>query len=106
MLPVLDQDDVDYIKRFEKMFWEAYATKVNYLSQRVQDIRNAFEDDRKKIALEGVNLLEDKSELRYVFGNLDGKAVSDQLFAAVHASLSNTKKYDVMKTYLGLQDVQ
>lgn len=85
--PHLDEGDTKRVRDFELDFWIAIERKQHYIEETVNTIISDTNGDRKRIALEVVPTIADKTMPAYVFGALTGKRVRDMIMTQLEKNM-------------------
>lgn len=96
LYPVLDAEDFNRVKAFEKKFSDAYIETIGYLKEAYNTAMFDYNSDRKSVALELVPTLR-KGAGQFVFRQIDGYDLVELLDTYIMKKLKNTKSYDEMK---------
>lgn len=102
VVPMLPQVQADRVREFETRFWQAFKQKENRLYGLRIAAQQSYEDDRKRIALEMVPALENKTDAQFIFRMLDGHDLRELLLAHVEKSTSTNVRWDECAAWLGM----
>ena len=102
VIPMLPQEQVDRIRDFETRFWNAFRQTENRLYGLRIAAQQSYEDDRKRIALEMVPSLPNKTDAQFIFRMLDGSNIRDLLLDHVRKNISSNTKWDSCAVWLGM----
>lgn len=90
----LDQKDFEKLRKFEVDFWAAFKKKAESIEDMIADAVARTQGDRKRIALEIVPELKDKTLSQFIFGSVTGKRVDDMLMAYVQKHAVADARWD------------
>lgn len=102
VVPLMPADVVHRVCQFEIDFWNAFSIKQNRLYGLRITAQQSYEDDRKRIALEFVPTLEDKTDSSFLFRMLDGKDLRELMIDHIRKSIGNNTKWDACAGWLGM----
>lgn len=102
VVPMLPQVQADRVREFETRFWQAFKQKENRLYGLRIAAQQSYEDDRKRIALEMVPALENKTDAQFIFRMLDGHDLRELLLAHVEKLTSTNVRWDECAAWLGM----
>ena len=94
VIPTLPAAQVDRIREFEQRFWKAFKTKEDMLLADRDICSQLYKDDRKRIALEYVPKLSNKSDAQFIFRQLDGHDLRDLMLKHIEKNISTNVKWD------------
>jgi len=99
---LLPKGRADYVRGFERVFWAAFERTEHVLETLVGIARERCEGDRKRVALEFVPTLEDKSSAGFIYNALNGKPMRELLLAHVEKNTVTNVKWDECALWLGM----
>ena len=100
VIPMLPQEQVDRIRDFETRFWCAFKQKETRLMGQRMSAFQTYQDDRKRIALEMVPYLRDKSDSGFIFKMLDGHDLRELMLEHVRKNINTNVKWEACATWL------
>jgi len=103
VMPMLPVVQANRVRNFEIRFWEAFKQKENQLYGLRISAQQSYEDDRKRIALEMVPTLENKTDAQCVFRMLDGSNIRELLLQHIEKNISSNTKWDACAKWMGMQ---
>lgn len=87
----VDKKDFEKIRKFEIDFWNKYNQKLNQIDGVISNAIERTAGDRKRIALEVIPTLDDKTISKFIFGVVTGKNLNDMVMAHVqHQARADT----------------
>ena len=102
VMPMLPVIQANRVRNFEIRFWNAFKQKENRLYGLRIAAQQNYEDDRKRIALEMVPTLENKTDAQFIFRMLDGSDIRELLLDHVRKSISSNTKWDECAKWMGM----
>ena len=102
VLPLLPEKEVAKVRDFETRFWEAFKRTEENLMLRFLEAKANYGEDRKRIALEFIPLLENKMDAPIIFKMLDGIDLREFMLKIVRDSVNNNTKWDKTAEWLGV----
>ena len=102
VVPMLPQVQADRVRGFELRFWDAFKSTEDALMLLYLEAKNDYGSDRKRIALEFVPTLENKTDAQFIFRMLDGHDLRELLLAHVEKSINTNVKWDECAKWLGM----
>lgn len=99
---LLPKERADYVREFERVFWAAVERKIHVLETLVGIARDKYDGDRKRVALEFVPTLEDRSTAGFIYNALNGKPMRDLVLAQVAKNTGANVKWDECALWLGM----
>jgi RNA ligase len=102
VIPMLPQVQADRVRDFETRFWTAFTHKENRLYGLRIATQQTYEDDRKRVALEFIPILENKADAPFIFRMLDGHDLRELMLDHVRKSVSSNTKWDQTAAWLGM----
>lgn len=102
VMPMLPVVQVDRIRDFEIRFWDAFKSTEDALMLLYLEAKNDYGSDRKRIALEFVPTLENKTDAQFIFRMLDGSNIRDLLLNHVRKNISSNTKWDACAEWMGM----
>lgn len=103
VVPLMPQHEIDRIRDFETRFWCAFKQKENRLMGQRMSAFQTYQDDRKRIALEMVPYLRDKSDSGFIFKMLDGHDLRELMIEHIRKNISSNTKWDQCAIWLGMK---
>lgn len=100
VVPMLPQEQVQRIRKFERHFWASFEgteTRLRTLFSVALEY-----GDRKNIATQFVPTLPNKADIQFIFRMLDGHDLREALLNHVHKSTSSNTRWDACAKWLGL----
>lgn len=94
LIPHLDAFDVKRVRDFEVEFWKAIDDKEKSLTQMTNDAILKTNGDRKRIALEIMPNMADKSDSAIIFGVLSNKTIRDMIMGRLNKNMSADARFD------------
>lgn len=99
---LLPAERADYVREFERVFWAAFERTEHVLETLVGIARDKYEGDRKRVALEFIPQLTDKSSAGFIYNALNGKPMRELLLAHVAKNTGANVKWDECALWLGM----
>jgi len=103
LLPILDEDDTNTVKQYEKRFNAALGNVLGRLEGLVTIAKTLHGYDKKAIALEFAPNLIFKQDARFIFSVIDGKELRPLVLDHVAKSVSKTANYEQLAEWMGLE---
>lgn len=105
VMPHLDENDFERVRKFEADFHAAYRSKVREIEFAARDAWLAANFNKKTLATEILPKSEiDKGDWQFVFKYADGHDdFNEMVMARVCSKLGNTTKYNELAEWLGLE---
>ena len=103
VVPMLPRVQADRVRDFELRFWDAFKSTEDALSMLYLAAKNDYNNDRKRIALEMVPTLENKTDAQFIFRMLDGGNVRDLLLQHVEKNINTNVKWDACAEWMGVE---
>jgi hypothetical protein len=102
VMPMLPVIQANRVRNFEIRFWKAFRQTENRLYGLRIAAQQSYEDDRKRIALEMVPSLPNKTDAQFIFRMLDGSNIRDLLLDHVRKNISSNTKWDACAEWMGM----
>lgn len=100
ILPELDQEDRIRVNGVAEEFWVSFNRKLAELSKLADRCETEFNSDKKRIALELVPTLKNKTDARFLFAAVNGKTLRNTLMDYVTNNLNSNTKFDQLMEYM------
>lgn len=94
IFPHLDAGDLSRVKSFEIDFWNSIDKKVQYISEEVDKVIEKYSGDRKRIAIEEVPKLADKTLPTYIYGKIGGKNIRDMVMDTLNKNMNADIRFE------------
>lgn len=94
IFPHLDAGDLSRVKSFEIDFWNSIDKKVQYISEEVDKVIEKYSGDRKRIAIEEVPKLVDKTLSAYIYGKIGGKNIRDMVMDTLNKNMNADIRFE------------
>jgi RNA ligase len=104
VISLLPSERAAEIRAFEKRFWAAFQVTEDALLALRDIAREVYNDDRKRVALELVPQLSNKSSASFIFRMLDGKPLRELMLDHVRKSISSNTKWEETANWLGMNE--
>jgi RNA ligase len=98
--PNLDKNSYDFVKYFEKEFWDSFNQNEQKLRECFADATNKFGNDRKAIATQFVSKLPDKANAQFIFGQLDNKDLREMMLSFISKHISTRSRFETVKSWM------
>ena len=100
VIPMLPQEQVDRIRKFERHYWASFGGT----EMRLRTLFNQAQEygDRKRIATDFVSTLEHKSDASFIFRMLDGHNIRDLLLQHIEKNISSNVKWEACAAWMGM----
>ena len=102
VMPMLPVVQANRVRDFEISFWRAFKQKENRLYGLRIAAQQNYGDDRKRIALEMVPVLENKTDAQFVFRMLDGGNIRDLMLQHIEKNITSNVKWDACAKWMGV----
>lgn len=102
VIPMLPQVQSDRVREFEHNFWKAFQQKENRLYGLRIAAQQSHDDDRKRIALEMVPTLENKTDASFIFRMIGGSDIRELMLDHIRKSISSNTKWDICADWMGM----
>ena len=102
VVPMLPLAQVDRVRDFEARFWAAFKVKEDQLLADRNIVKQVYDNDRKRVALEYIPVLKDKADAPFIFRMLDSHNIRDLMLDHVRKSLSTNTRWDQTALWLGM----
>ena len=100
----LGQNDKDYVKSFEKAFWDSFKAKEEHLKSLFESAISEYGQDKKSIATLFVPKLPNKEDAQFIFGQFDGRDLRISLLSHVGKHVFSNVKFETLRKWLKLDD--
>ena len=102
VVPMMPEHEIKRIRDFEKKFWIAFEQKQNQLYGMGLAVRE-YDGDRKRIALEFIPHLPNRTDAQFVFRMVDGNEPRDLLLDHIHKNITSNVKWDACAEWLEIK---
>lgn len=102
VIGLLPAERAEYVREFERVFWAAFERQEHIFETLVGIARDQYAGDRKRVALEFVPQLTDKSSGGFIYNALNGKPMRELLLAHVAKNTGANVKWDECALWLGM----
>jgi RNA ligase len=102
VVPMMPEHEMKRIRNFEKKFWVAFEQKQNRLYGMGLAARE-YDGDRKRIALEFIPHLPNRTDAQFVFRMVDGNEPRDLLLDYIRKNITSNVKWDDCAEWLGIK---
>jgi RNA ligase len=100
--PLLPKVQLDRVRGFELRFWDAFKSTEDALMLLYLEAKNDYGNDRKRVALEMVPTLSNKTDAQFIFRMLDGYNIREVMLQHIEKHTTSNTRWDECARWLGM----